>query len=104
MRHSRGFRAGTRQVLRKKPRQRGMFPLSKILYPYRIGEKVVINIEPSVHKGMPHPRFNGKIGVIIEKRGRAYVIEIKDGNKIKHIIARPEHIKPLHGFLKSSGK
>jgi len=98
MRHSKGFRAGTRQILRKKPRQRGKLSISKILYQYKLGEKVVIDIEPSVHKGMPHPRFNGKIGTIIEKRGRAYVIEIRDGRKMKHIITRPEHIKPLNGF------
>jgi len=102
MRHSKGFRSGSRQVLRKKPRQRGMFSLSRILYEYEIGEKVVIDIEPSVHKGMPHPRFNGKTGVVIEKRGRAYIIEIRDGNKKKAIIARPEHIKPLVGYKKQS--
>ncbi len=100
MRHSRGFRAGTRQILRKSPRRRGMFSLSKVLYQYKIGEKVVIEIEPSIHKGMPHPRFHGRTGVIVEKRGRAYVVQIRDGNKVKLIIARPEHLKPLGGFKK----
>lgn len=98
MKHSKGFRAGTRQILKKKPRQRGMFPLSKIMYQYRVGEKIVIDIEPSVHKGMPHPRFNGKIGEIIRKQGRAYIVQIRDGNKIKQLIVRPEHLRPLQGF------
>jgi len=98
MRHSRGFRAGTRQTLRKKPRQRGMFSLSKIMYQYKVGEKIIIDIEPSVHKGMPHPRFNGKIGEIIGRQGRAYVVQIRDGNKIKRLIVRSEHLRPLQGF------
>ena len=95
MKHSKGFRSGTRQVLRKSPRERGLPPISRIIYPYEIGDKVVIKIDPSVHKGMPHPRFHGKIGTIIEKRGRAFVIEIRDGGKIKKVIARPEHIRPF---------
>ncbi len=98
MRHSSGLRAGTRQVLKKKPRQRGMFPLSKIMYQYRIGEKIIIDIEPSVHKGMPHPRFNGRIGEVIGRQGRAYIVKIKDGKKFKQIIARAEHLRPLNGF------
>lgn len=100
MRHSRGMRAGTRQILRKKPRKRGMFPLSKILYSYSINEKVLIDIEPSVHKGMPYPRFNGKVGEIIGKRGRAYIVQIRDGRKLKQLIVRPEHLRPLKGFNK----
>ncbi len=95
MKHSKGFRSGTRQILRKSPRERGLPSLSRIIYPYKIGEKVVIKIDPSIHKGMPHPRFHGKVGTIIEKRGRAYVIEVRDGNKLKKVIARPEHIMPF---------
>jgi len=95
LKHSKGFRAGTRQILRKSPRERGLPPLSRIIYPYNVGDKVVIKIDPSIHKGMPHPRFHGKIGTIIEKRGRAYVILIRDGGKMKKVIARPEHIRPF---------
>ena len=47
---------------------------------------------------MPHPRFNGKIGEIIGRQGRAYVVQIRDGNKIKRLIVRSEHLRPLQGF------
>ena len=43
---------------------------------------------------MPFKRFHGKVGTIIEKRGRAYVILVRDGGKYKKVIARPEHIRP----------
>jgi len=94
MRGSKGPRSGTRQLLSKSPKERGLPPLSVILYDYKIGERVVIKIDPSVHKGMPFKRFHGKVGTIVEKRGRAYVILVRDGGKYKKIIARPEHIRP----------
>ena len=41
---------------------------------------------------MPFPKFKGKVGLIKEKRGDAYIVEIKVGNMIKKIISRPEHL------------
>lgn len=94
MRGSRGPRRGTRKLLSKGPKERGLPPMSAILYDYKVGERVVIKIDPSVHKGMPFKRFHGKVGTIVEKRGRAYVILVRDGGKYKKVIARPEHIRP----------
>ena len=94
-RKSKGYRAKTRSLLRRKPRERGKTGLSKILHEYKPGEKVVIKINPSVHKGMPHRRYHGRVGVITDKRGRAYVIQVKQGNATKEIITRPEHLKPM---------
>ncbi len=95
MRHSKGPRSRTRKLLSKRCKERGLPPMSAILYQYGIGEKVVIKIDPSIHKGMPYKRFHGKVGEIIEKRGKAYVILVRDGGKYKKIIARPEHIRPM---------
>ena len=58
------------------------------------GEKVVVNIDPSVHKGMPHRRFQGKIGVIVNKRGGSYVVNVPQGDALKEVIIRPEHLEP----------
>ncbi len=94
MKHSRGPRSRTRKLLSKGPKERGLPPISAILYQYKIGEKVVIKIDPSIHKGMPFKRFHGKVGEIIEKRGRSYVVLVRDGGKMKKVIARPEHLRP----------
>ena len=94
-RKAKGYRAKTRSLLRRKPRERGKTGLSKILHEYKPGEKVVVMINPSVHKGMPHRRYHGRMGVITDKRGRAYVLEVKQGDATKEIIARPEHLKPM---------
>jgi large subunit ribosomal protein L21e len=94
MPNSKGFRRGARSILRKKPRNRGLQPIGRLLKEYECGDKVVIMIDPSVHKGMPHPRYHGKVSVVEEKRGRAYVVKLVERGKVRTIIARPEHLKP----------
>ncbi|NHW00135.1 MAG: 50S ribosomal protein L21e [Thaumarchaeota archaeon] len=90
-----GRRIKTRSLLKKRVREKGIKPPSYLLQDYRPGDKVVLKYDPSVHKGMPHRRFYGKIGTVVGKRGRAYVIQVVDGDKTKTLIARPEHLKRL---------
>lgn len=90
-----GKRIKTRSLLRKKVRERGVKPPSYLLQDYKTGEKVVLKYDSSVHKGMPHRRFYGKIGTVVGRRGRAYLIQVSDGGKTKTLIARPEHLKRL---------
>ncbi len=89
---SKGYRHSTRKLFKKSPRDRGMQPLGRLLVNYKVGDQVVIKIDPAIQKGMPHRRYHGKFGVISEIRGRAYVIKIKSGDVTKEIIARPEHV------------
>ncbi len=93
-RKAKGFQHKTRSILIKNPRERGKIGLSKIMHDYAVGEKVAVKINPSVHKGMPHRRYHGKIGVIIAKRGRSYVLHVSQGDATKEIIVRPEHLNP----------
>lgn len=92
---SHGYRRKTRALMSKSPRDRGKSPLSRLLYEYRPGDRIIIDIDPSVHKGMPHRRYQGRVGVVIGKRGKAYEIEVSQGDATKMIIVRPEHLKPL---------
>ncbi len=91
---SKGIRRKSREVLKKKPREKGMQPLGRMLYKYNGGDKVVVKIDSSIHKGMPHPRYNGKIGIVVEQRGKAYVIELRDFERTRELIVRPEHLGP----------
>ncbi len=93
VRTSKGTRFRTRRVFRKHPRKRGMVPLSRILTEYKEGEYVDIVVEPSVHKGMPHRRFHGKVGIIMGKRGRAYLVKVRDHKRYKTLIVFPEHLR-----------
>jgi len=90
---SQGFRIKTRKKLQREARYRA--PITKFLQEFEIGQKVAIVQEPSSFKGMPFSRFKGMVGEIIEKRGRAYVVKVKVGGKIKKVISRPEHLKLL---------
>ncbi len=92
MQASRGTRTKTRNLLKKKARARGLSPITKGLQTFEEGEKVNIIIDPSVHKGMPFSRFHGLTGVTIGERGSAYEVSVKDGDKVKTVIARPEHL------------
>jgi ribosomal protein L21E len=40
-------------------------------------------------------RYKGRIGVILEVRGKCYVVEIMDGGLKKKIITSPIHIKKV---------
>lgn len=89
---SHGFRFKSGRKLKKRVRERGI-SLSKFLQDFEIGQKVVIDIEPASQKGMPHPRYQGRSGVVIGRRGRAFLVQIRDGSKFKTLISRPEHLK-----------
>lgn len=92
MQRSKGTRTKTRNVLKKRARARGLSPITKGLQTFGAGEKVNIVIDPSIHRGMPFSRFHGFTGVIIGARGNAYEVSVRDGNKIKIVIACPEHL------------
>lgn len=92
---SKGLRSKTRKILSKGARRRGLSPITKSLQEFKVGEKVGVFIDPSIHKGMPHRRFQGLTGTIIGTQGKAYLLEVKEGNKVKTLIVNAEHLKKL---------
>jgi large subunit ribosomal protein L21e len=51
-------------------------------------------IDSSIQKGMPHKRYHGKVGTVIDKRGRSFIVSVTQGEATKEIIVRPEHLEP----------
>jgi len=92
---SKGVRRRTRKVLQKRPRQRGLSPITHEFQIFEIGDKAAINLDPSVHKGMASVKFQGCTGTVSGKRGDAYLLQIMDGGKQKEIIIRPQHMKRI---------
>lgn len=90
---SRGLRSKGRPKFTKHPRERGLTSVARSTQELPPGSKVTFIINPAIHKGQPHHRYQGRVGVIYERRGRAYVVEFKDGGKRKKIITGPEHIR-----------
>ena len=79
----------------KRVREKGKLGLKRLLVNYEKGERVVIKIDPAVHKGAPHKRYQGKVGMVVGRRGRAYILETPIRKKVKTIIATPEHLRKL---------
>lgn len=84
MRNSRGLKKGHRQ--------RGAPPVTKYLQEFAEGETVHIAIVPSEQGSMPHPRYQGRSGIVLGKQGRAYKVEISDGDSKKVLILPAVHL------------
>ncbi len=89
--HSQGLRTRMRHKLKKGVRDK--FKPEDYLRTFREGQKVLLSPDAASQKGMPHPRYKGKVGDVRGRRGRSYIVSIYDGNKKKAIIARPEHLR-----------
>ena len=95
MTHSHGFRKKTRSIMTKDNIVSG---LSYLLIDYKVGDKVIIDIDPREHNTTPHRRFQGKVGVVKEvgERSLKIVVQISD-KKQKILQTRLNHIKPFTG-------
>ncbi len=76
-------------------RAKNRSPLGFLLKEYKVGDRVVIDVDSRQTKGMPHRRFQGLIGQVREVRRRSLVISVPVGAKVKEVVSRLEHVKPL---------
>lgn len=88
-----GARRKTRNLFRKNTRQKGKISLRRYLQELEPGQKVALAMEPAVQEGAYHHRHYGKIGKIKCRQGACYVVQVRDGGKMKEIIAHPVHLK-----------
>ena len=93
MQRSRGFKSRSRKKLTKVERKGRTNPITNRFQKFEEGDLVHIIINPSIQKGQPHPRFHGKTVKITDKKGKAYIVSLTDGNKAKELIIRPDHLK-----------
>jgi len=93
VRRSHGARRGTRAKLRKNLRTRGKVTIRKIVQEFKKGESVIISPEPTIQIGMPDKRYFGKQGKILSMKGKAYIIEVMNGNAVKQVISMPVHLR-----------
>ena len=94
MPHSHGSRVKARSILTKSNVVRGV---SYLLYDYKVGDKVVVDVDPREHSTTPNRRFHGKIGVIEEVGRRTLKVSVMIGDKKKILQTRFNHIKLLAG-------
>ncbi|MCL7393628.1 MAG: 50S ribosomal protein L21e [Thaumarchaeota archaeon] len=89
---SKGFRYKSRDLLTKPVGSRQGPNPEIYLQDFQPGEKVIVKLNPSVHKGAPHRRYHGRIGEILGKRGRAYVVRVKIGESLRTLTILPDHL------------
>ena len=88
-----GTRRKTRYKFRKEKRNKGKISITRYFQSFSIDDRVNLTVEPAVQKGMYHPRFMGKSGIVKGKRGRCYEVTINDFGKDKTLIVHPVHLR-----------
>ena len=88
-----GMRRKTRYKFSKERREKGKVSMTDYFQTFNVGDRVYLGVEPAIQKGMYHPRFMGKSGLVTGKKGRCYEITIKDINKEKMLVVHPVHLK-----------
>jgi large subunit ribosomal protein L21e len=90
---SKGLRRGTRGILTRPARERGLSPITRTFQRFAEGERATVVCDPSEHRGMPHWRFQGLTGVVRGKQGRSFILEVRVDSLTKTLIVRPEHLR-----------
>ncbi|HYX56826.1 MAG TPA: hypothetical protein VE818_11760 [Nitrososphaeraceae archaeon] len=89
---SHGTRRKSRSILTKDKVTRG---ISYLLIDYKVGDKVIVDLDPKEHNTIPHRRFQGKVGIIKEVGRRTIKLSVIIGEKQKLLNTKLNHIKPL---------
>lgn len=82
-------------MFKKHVRERGKISISRYFANFSVGDKVLLDAEPSLQKNLYHQRFHGKQGVVSAKRGSCYTVTVKDGGKQKLLIVHPIHLRKV---------
>lgn len=90
---AKGPRAKSRSKMKKHLRCKTT--INTLLRTFKPGTRVQVNIDPSIHSGMPKPKYQGTSGIVQESQGAAFVVNIHDLNKAKKLIVGPAHLKEL---------
>jgi large subunit ribosomal protein L21e len=78
----------------KKPRDKGKFSFTRYFQKFQPGDSVAVVMDLTFPFAYSR-RVQGRTGKVIEKRGEAYYVEIKDLNKPKKYLIRPIHLKKI---------
>ncbi len=66
--------------------------VNQLVQSFKTGDKVVVDLKVRF-TGMPHPRYRGRHGTIVGTRGKAYLVQIKDGRALKELVIPPVHLQ-----------
>ncbi len=81
-------------VRRKRVRTRGKLQLSRYFQELDKGDFVAVVRERAVRFSFPE-RLQGRTGSIEGRRGKTYIVKIKDQSKEKKFLIEPIHLKRI---------
>jgi len=79
---------------KKKIKTRGKIQLSRYFQEFGEGDRVSVVKEQAISSSFPE-RIQGRTGTVESKRGRAYMIKIKDNDSEKRFLIEPVHLKKI---------
>ena len=84
------FVGRTRHLARHhKPSKLG---LTQLIKNFKVGDRVSI-VPKGNFRDIPHPRYRGRVGEVIEKRGDSYVVKVSvSKSTIRKIIVPQRHL------------
>lgn len=86
---------------RKNIREQGKIKFSRAFQELKEGDVVAIVREEAKQPRFPK-RIQGRTGIIEEKRGRSFIIKLKDIKKEKKFIINPVHLKKIKQIGKTN--
>ncbi|MFH1181560.1 MAG: 50S ribosomal protein L21e [Candidatus Woesearchaeota archaeon] len=86
-------RKKSRKTLMVPTNKKSKLPIKEIVQTFKEGDKVLLKVNPSFHKGAYHMRFHGLIGDVVGVQGGCYLVSIHDGGKRKSLIVNPVHLR-----------
>ncbi|MBI5227633.1 hypothetical protein HY988_03535 [Candidatus Micrarchaeota archaeon] len=76
----------------RKLKGKSIVSVAQYVRTFNIGDKVLITPKAK-REGLPHLRYSNKHGIVVEQRGKSYVVEVDDYSKKKKVIAGSVHLR-----------
>ena len=84
--------SGTFSGRTRKLRGKGRVSVAQAVRTFKVGDKVVIT--PKAQRaGLPHLRYSNRHGIVVERRGNSYLVEVGDLSTTKKVIVGSVHLK-----------
>lgn len=88
------FSGRTRHLARHhKPSKLG---ITKLIKEFKVGDRVVI-VPKGSFREIPHPRYRGRVCVVEERRGDAYMVSFRvSSSTTRRLIVPQKHLERAH--------
>jgi large subunit ribosomal protein L21e len=88
-----------KMTIKKSIREKGKIRLSQYFQKFKEDDMVAVTREVSLRASFPE-RLQGRTGKVKGKRGRAYIVKIKDQKKEKEFLIEPSHLKKIKQLVR----